>query len=76
MIPPAASTFKERLQAGAPQRPDGSDVKLPIPFQIETVFLEKSALVECAYPFLGLISLNITSQTPNLVCNYMAVVHL
>lgn len=57
MIPPAANTFEECLQAGASQKPDSSDVKPPIPFQTETVFLENSALAECAYPFLGLISL-------------------
>lgn len=55
MIPLTANTFKDCLQAAASQRPDGSDVKLP--FQTENVFLENSALVECAYPFLGLVSL-------------------
>lgn len=51
-----ANTFKECLQAGASQRPDGSHVKLPIPSQTETIFLEKSALTERAYSFWGLIS--------------------
>jgi len=53
---PAANTCKECLQAAVSRRPDSSGVKLPFPFQTEIIFLENSALSECAYPFLGLIS--------------------
>lgn len=73
MIPPAPNTFKECLQAAASRRPDG---KLPIPFQTETIFLENSALGWMCISLSGPYLYNKKSQTPYLVCNYVAVVHL